>query len=371
MADISNLMHVPRSARYLAGGILHSLGAFRFLHARLLPNTVSVLMYHGLIRSPLPVRDWCFLRVERFERQMEYLVRHFDVVHLEDAFATDIRRSDRPLACVTFDDGFASVYELALPILERLRIPATVYLVTDLVDSGETVWFARLHQAICEARTSEVRLGTSRFRLTGPSARAWASAQLQQALKPLSPTELAAALADLFTQLRFKKSQVQLWEEFRILTANEIQRMSRHDLVRFGAHTATHQILTRTTPADARHEVERSVAAVATLVDRPSRSFAYPNGGPDDFDASVVDAVRGAGIEYALTTIEGPNGIQVDPYAIRRYGIGADDPMARFGGLVHHARDAVREIARKVTNERESSSGTAASGAASTTSRRV
>src|SRR5262245_51388758 len=120
-------MGVQRAAVHLAGGVLHSLGAFRFLHARLLPSTTSVLMYHGLLRSPLPVRDWCFLAVERFKQQMEYLVRHFDVVHLEDAFSTDSRRSERPLACVTFDDGFGSVYELALPILERLRIPATVY----------------------------------------------------------------------------------------------------------------------------------------------------------------------------------------------------------------------------------------------------
>lgn len=371
MANSRNLMRVTRTARYLVGRILHSSGAFRFLHARLLPNTVSVLMYHGLIRSPLPVRDWCFLRVEQFERQMEYLVRHFEVVHLEDAFAADAFRSGRPLACVTFDDGFGSIYELALPILERLRIPATVYLVTDLVDSGQTVWFARLHQAICETRIAEVRLGASRFRLDRPSARAWASAQLQRALKPLSPADLAAALEDLITQLRIEKAQGSTWDAFRILTTNEIQRMNRHDLVRFGAHTATHQILTRTTPAGARHEIERSVAAVAALVERPSRSFAYPNGGPNDFDASVVDALRLAGIDYAVTTIEGPNGAEVDPYALRRYGIGGEDPITRFAGLVHHMRHAAREIARKVKNGRASCSGTAGSGAASTTSRRV
>jgi peptidoglycan/xylan/chitin deacetylase (PgdA/CDA1 family) len=370
MVGISTLMHVPRSARYLAGGVLHSFGTFRFLHERLLPGTVSVLMYHGLIRYPLPVRDWCFLQLERFERQMEYLVRHFEVVHLEDAFASDARRSERPLACVTFDDGFGSVYELALPILERLRIPATVYLVTDLIDSRETVWFARLHQAICQTWTSEVGLGASRFRLTRPPDRIRASAELQRALKPLRRPELATALEDLFAQLRFDKAKARPWDAFRILTTNEIQRMTRDDLVRFGAHTASHQILTRTTPADARHEIERSVAAVAALVERPSRSFAYPNGGPDDFDASVVDAVQGAGIQYAVSTIEGPNGAQPDPYAIRRYGIGADDPMARFGGLVHHARDTVREIARRVTNRRGSPSGTAGAGAAPTTSRR-
>jgi peptidoglycan/xylan/chitin deacetylase (PgdA/CDA1 family) len=40
---------------------------------------------------------------------------------------------------LTFDDGFRGVREHALPILERLRWPFTVFLVTDLV-GGEDVW---------------------------------------------------------------------------------------------------------------------------------------------------------------------------------------------------------------------------------------
>jgi peptidoglycan/xylan/chitin deacetylase (PgdA/CDA1 family) len=326
-------------------------------------------MYHGLLRSPLPVPDWCFLEADRFEQQMDYLVRHFDVVHLEHAFASDYQRSGRPLACVTFDDGFANVFELAFPILERLRIPATVYLVTDLVGSNDTVWFARLHQAICQTRSAEVRLGDCTFTLATGADRARASAQLQEALKPLGPAQHAAALDELFSQLGYDKTQPP-WDAFRMLSVEHVQRMSRDDLVRFGAHTVSHRILTRLAPVDARREIETSVTAVAGLVKRPSRSFAYPNGGPKDFDASVADAVRQAGLDYAVTTIEGSNGPGVDHYAIRRYGIGAGDPLARFGGLVHHARDSLGELRRSVTGGRRMPSTTSGSGAASTISRR-
>jgi peptidoglycan/xylan/chitin deacetylase (PgdA/CDA1 family) len=359
---------IPRAARYFAGGVLHTLGTFRFLHSRLLPSRVSVLMYHGFLRSPLPVPDWCFLQADRFEQQMEYLVRHFDVVHLEDAFASDYPRSGRPLACITFDDGFANVFELAFPILERLRIPATVYLVTDLVGSNDTVWFARLHQAICQTRGSTVSLRDSSFTLETCADRARASAQLQESLKPLGAAEHATAMDELLAQLGYDKTQPP-WDAFRILNEEQVQRMSRDDMVRFGAHTVSHRILTRLTPADARREIESSVAAVAGLVKRPSRSFAYPNGGPDDFDASVADAVRQAGLDYAVTTIEGSNGPGVDHYAIRRYGIGAADPLARFGGLVHHARDSVGQLRCSFTGGRQIPLTTSGSDAASTTSR--
>ena len=136
------------------------------------------------------------------------------------------------------------------------------------------------------------------------------------------------------------------WEPFRILSSDQIRRMSRDGLVRFGAHTASHQILTRTAPDDARQEIERSVAAVAGLVDDPSHSFAYPNGGPDDFDNEAKHAVHRAGMRYAVSVIGGPVSPHSDPYALPRYLIGDDSP-ARFAGLIHHARDTARKLAER------------------------
>ena len=338
-------MSLRRTALDAASALLHGAGIFRFIHQRLLGGNISVLMYHGLVAAPLPVPDPCFLRVDSFKRQMEYLARNFEVMHLEEALALR-HRVARPLACVTFDDGFSSVHNLALPILKRFRIPATVYLVTDLIDSDQTLWFARLHQAICETSATEVRVGDLRFSLSGQAERAVASAWLQRVLKLLDRAEFSSALNDLLIQLGAGEADGTVpWEPFRILNSDQIRSMSRDGLVRFGAHTATHQILTRTTPDDAQREIERSVAAVATLVDLPSRSFAYPNGGPGDFDAAVIEVIRRAGIEYALSTITGPVGSDADCYAIPRYHVG-DYPLARFAALVHHGHHVVREINR-------------------------
>jgi peptidoglycan/xylan/chitin deacetylase (PgdA/CDA1 family) len=324
MPDSSSLLLAPVGAQSAMGTtldaactLLHDAGIFRFIHQHLLSGNISVLMYHGLVADPLPIPDPCFLRVDCFDRQMEYLACNFEVMHLEEALTRGHHRAARPLACVTFDDGFSSVHNLAFPILKRFRIPATVYLVTDLIDSGQTVWFARLHQAICETSAAEIRLGGLHFSLSGQAERVVASAGLQRALKLLDKAEFSPALNDLLVQLGVREADGTVpWEPFRILNSDQIRSMSRDGLVRFGAHTATHQILTRTTPDDVQREIERSVAAVASLVDLPSRSFAYPNGGPGDFNTAVIEVVRRAGIEYALSTIPGPVGSNADFYAI-------------------------------------------------------
>lgn len=321
------------------GGLLHGVGLFRWLHHRRLPDAISVVMYHGLLDVPLPVRDWCFLHVDRFAAQMEYLERHFRVMHLEEALDPSRPPAERPVACVTFDDGFASVHDLALPVLERLSVPATVFVVTGLVDKADTVWSARLHQAICETTVPEVHFAGRRFPLGNPKVRAQASAALQQGLKPLPKPAFDAALQDVLSRLGFGATRpIPIWEPFRMLRRDEIRRMSRSDLVRVGAHTASNQILTRTTKEEARREIETSVADVARLVERPSRAFAYPNGTAADFDGDAISALRDAGIQYGMTTIEGPNVQPLDPFRVRRYGIGAADSAARFAGLVHHTR---------------------------------
>ena len=331
--------------RRAAAPLLHSTGALRRLHRRSLPGVVSVVTYHGLLREPLSVPDSCFLGLDHFTAQMEYLARHFQVLHLEDAFGPDPHPTDRPLACVTFDDGFASAHDLALPVLERFSIPASMFVVTGLIDTADTVWSARLHQAVCATSAPEVTFAGLRFPLGSRAARSDTSTRLQQLIKTLREPVFDAALDDLLAQLDQRRAEpAATWEPFRMLRSDQIRQMSRRDLVRVGAHSASHQILTRTSPDDACAQIHASLRTIAALVERPSRTFAYPNGGPDDFDENVIEMLRRAGIEHAVTLIPGPNARTTDAYRLRRYAVGSDGSIARFAWLVHHAAFAIRSL---------------------------
>ncbi|MBC7359362.1 MAG: polysaccharide deacetylase family protein, partial [Desulfacinum sp.] len=95
-----------------------------------------VLMYH-MVSEPKEPPDARFACPPAlFERHMAYLVRRgFRVVSLEEIYGAltgGLSLPDRSVA-VTFDDGYADNYENAWPVLERLGIPATVFLVTGAV----------------------------------------------------------------------------------------------------------------------------------------------------------------------------------------------------------------------------------------------
>jgi peptidoglycan/xylan/chitin deacetylase (PgdA/CDA1 family) len=87
-----------------------------------------------------------------------------------------------------------------------------------------------------------------------------------------------------------------------------------------GAHTVSHPILSRVKPARAWAEILGSRTAIESTLGSPPRTFAYPNGGPDDYTTTVTRLVREAGFRCAVTTRFGVNTRTTSPYELRRGG---------------------------------------------------
>lgn len=316
---------LTRMARRLARG-LESLTPWR---AR---KRVVVCAYHGLTRAPLPVGDWCFLEVASFRQQVEHLQRHFEVLALSEA----VRRLadgvlEGPTAVLTFDDGFQSVHDLAFPVLETLRVPATVFLVTGLLDTDDTVWFCRLHHALSTTAQRRLVWGGESFDLGDPQATARSSANLQKRLKRLPPARLAEAVDGIVRAVGGRPGQpVAEDSPYRILSRDMVAAMARSGLVEFGAHTVSHAILRQLAPPERRFEVGHSLAAVRQVTGRPCELFAYPNGSAEDYDADAVQLLRECGVRAAVTTLHGSNDAHTPVLELRRIGVGPSMDMADF-----------------------------------------
>jgi peptidoglycan/xylan/chitin deacetylase (PgdA/CDA1 family) len=68
---------------------------------------------------------------------MQYVVRNYDLLDLDEVVDIVHRRRvlTRDAVALTLDDGYANSFHYALPVLKELGIPATVFLVSSLVDS--------------------------------------------------------------------------------------------------------------------------------------------------------------------------------------------------------------------------------------------
>ncbi|HSN53650.1 MAG TPA: polysaccharide deacetylase family protein [Candidatus Sulfomarinibacteraceae bacterium] len=99
-----------------------------------------VLMYHRFGEDAHPATN---VRLEQFESHLDHLAsRGYTVVPLADVVAAvrgDGTLPERAVA-ITIDDAYRSVYREAYPRLEARGFPFTVFVATDLVDSGRPTY---------------------------------------------------------------------------------------------------------------------------------------------------------------------------------------------------------------------------------------
>ena len=99
---------------------------------------MSILCYHSLDpgwSSPMAVPP------RLFAAHAEWLTASRRVVPAEVAAAAMSYRGTLPrgMAAVTFDDGYSDLHQHALPVLARLRLPATVFVVAATLGGGKEV----------------------------------------------------------------------------------------------------------------------------------------------------------------------------------------------------------------------------------------
>jgi peptidoglycan/xylan/chitin deacetylase (PgdA/CDA1 family) len=220
-----------------------------------------VLCYHAVsddLPAPLAVTP------EALERQLRLLVkRGYRSVGFTEAVGGP---GEGKRLSITFDDGFRSVHDLALPILERLGLTATLFVPTAYPGSQDP--------------------------MAWPGIDRWSREGYDEEMLSLDVPDLV----DLAGRG---------WE--------------------LGAHSHTHPHLSHLGPAELEEELVRPKAQLEEWLDRPCTSIAYPYG---DFSEAVVDAAgragytAAAGLDAAL-----PEG---RPLLWPRIGIYRDDPDWRY-----------------------------------------
>jgi peptidoglycan/xylan/chitin deacetylase (PgdA/CDA1 family) len=256
-----------------------------------------ILCYHNVVpdawRGPGDPGLHC--RFSRFVAQIAWLRRHYDVVSLAElAERMERKRSLRGLAALTFDDAYDGVFQLAVPVLRGLGVPATVFVVVDAADERAPFWWDRLAPAL------EAHRGEWIQQYAGDGRRILAAHGNGRSAGQ-GPPPRAACWATIRTALK--------------------------DGVTIGAHTISHRMLPALEDRELFSELGRGRGLIAERLGVVPEFFAYPYGGWDD---RVRDAVRASGYRGAVTLDPGVNGPHADRWALRRMNIPAGISLAAF-----------------------------------------
>jgi len=300
--------HVKKTILSISG----ALGIHR-LYASLNRHHPIVLTFHGVTAEApgnLCNEDALHLHLPIFARLMEHVARQYNVVSLSRIVDWLEGRAGAPerAVAITFDDGYRNVLTNAAPVLNRLGIPATLFVVTDYVFHGRMLWPDRVTAALALTSRPELTVpwsdGVQLFSLQERAQRLDAMRRIVARCKAMPGTARVALVDRIVESLGLAGADLfSAWDDLRPLDPDEMKRLP--DLgVEIGSHTCSHPIVTQLDTAAVKRELVESKRAIEACLGRPCVDFAYPNGGAGDFDARTRREVIEAGYRCALTTIK-------------------------------------------------------------------
>jgi peptidoglycan/xylan/chitin deacetylase (PgdA/CDA1 family) len=306
---------------------VHHLGLLALLRRVRRRDCGLVLRYHAVAPDDRPgTYAGPDITIPRrlFAAQMRFLQRAYAPVPLAvmvDALAHGEAPAPGSIA-VTLDDGYADNYTEVFPVVRELRIPATVYVVTECLDAGPVLWTSELRAAVMATRTERLRVeigGGHEFQLASGAARQHAIKELTNMLVPVDATLRRRILATIRHEIGVNGAHALAGV---MLTSAQIREMHAGG-VTIGAHTRTHSNMTLLSADEARDEIAGSRARLEEILGAPVPDFAYPNTGGryPHFNAAVAGIIRDLGFRSAVTSRPGVVAATSDRYQLSRIGV--------------------------------------------------
>ena len=287
---------------------------------------LSVLIFHRVLPQADPLQPDA-PDAQHFEKILRWVSGWFRVLPLDEAVSR-LASGSLPsrAAAITFDDGYADNATTALPVLQRVGLPATFFVATSFLDGGR-MWNDTVIEAVRACRAAQLDLrtaGLGLFDVQTLEQRRHAIDRLLPAIKYLEPSQREAAVSAV--QVASGKTL-----PGDLMMSSQQVRALRQAGMLIGAHTRTHPILTRCADADAAAEIAGSKHDLEALLGEPVTLFAYPNGKPQaDYDRRHAEMVRRAGFVAALSTAPGASSCRSDLYQLPRFTPWDRQPL-KFG----------------------------------------
>jgi peptidoglycan/xylan/chitin deacetylase (PgdA/CDA1 family) len=340
------LEQIPNK-RLMIARVAGALGILRLLEAiaaRREPSIV-VLTYHRIAVPDDATRPYydpvISARPESFRAQIRFLAQRFQVLTLEEllylqAGREATNRVKRPLALITFDDGYRDNHETALPILQRYHVPATFFIPTKFLEDPSLPWWDHVASVLKTTEVDALRLerfpqdNEPLFIKLGPRA---GSGERTTAIWKVIGHFLDGTIADypwfldqLNVQARVTLDTQAAGREL-FMGWDELRQLTRAGMG-IGSHGHSHQALGRLSEDAQRIELSTSRMLLQRGTGKEVRALAYPFGWNLTYTRRTQELATEVGYRLAFSSLEGINtltSLHREPMALRRLNVGMGD----------------------------------------------
>ena len=233
-------------------------------------HPVRVFTFHRITDR---CRDGMTVSPATFREQVEYVRRHHEVVSIERALdlLASGKRLRAPIAVLTFDDAYRSVYDVARPLLAELGLPACCFASTGLVGTDQRYAHDAENPAVAE---------------------------------------------------------------LAVLTWVELRRLREQGWA-IGGHGVHHERFSDLPAEQLQSVLLGSLQALRECLEVKRPPLAYPFGGPADCTAAGRALARACGYRACFSDCGGENAPGADLFDLKRIDIGAEHARIAWHCMAH------------------------------------
>ena len=245
---------------------------------------MKVLVYHKILDK------------NQFQEHIRYLKQNFEIIdpaQLEKYFKGDKVLPENALM-ITFDDGDASLYKNAFPILKSENIPAIIFIITDLIESNKPFWWDEMEYLLGEKE------GNDRVW----EVKTWPNIKRVEYIKDL------------------RSSSAKETMKYRQLTSSELKEMQKAGIL-IANHSHSHPMFDKCSDLELEEELSDSTERLREEGFNYDY-FAYPNG---NYSERAEKKLKEFGIKYSFLFDHQINKGKINPLRISRLKVNDNTPL--------------------------------------------
>ena len=235
---------------------------------------------------------------EDLEQHLLFIKSNFEIID-QASFINIINSGSQvrqKLAYITFDDGYVDNYQLAFPVLTALKIPATFFVATGLIESKTVPWWDEISWHIKHCQLNELRLQS--WQKTISLSQSAVQLNIREVLSQFKSA--SATIEEQLHELRRTTGLVLENYQNEFMTWQHLIEMEAAGMT-IGAHSHSHRIFSSLNAEELSHELSYAKELLEEQLNNEVLSISYPVGDASTYNHAMFDEIERQGYQLAFT----------------------------------------------------------------------
>ena len=248
------------------------------------------------------VRDllWDPISPEKFDAIIMLISKKFHVLNLENYLSSESTETfPKPLATISFDDGYKDNIEFAADILTKYHCPASFYITTGCIENNIPVWtysidylFQNTANLTLEFNKDGIPENLKKTVWVNKKDRVEYAKKLKPYLKTINNCKRVSIISSIESSFNDVSSPLTMmnWKDINALVSSDFS---------IGSHTVSHPVLSSLEDEVMLvKELKNSAKIIAEKTGKYPLSISYPFG---CYNSQVIDYAKKSGYKLGLS----------------------------------------------------------------------